>query len=369
MTPKFSIIVPAYNAETTLKRCIESVISQTYDNWELIVVDDGSADSTLSICNEYVGQDSRIMVLHKENGGVSSARNLGIEKASGDWISFLDADDKFESPFLSYFVDGMGDDNFQLAFYTEYISVHNGNIGVNRVGKEGLFSGERFKTFLLEYIDSPILKTVHANFFLTKIVKENNIRFNHKIRAGEDHAFVLEYLQYVDSARIFKGNGYVYYLPYCYSLKYGSKLDESVFKMNLMEVRVDSIAKKNGIDLSSAKRTKWHHSLSNINIMDMYDKSIFAEYLDLYKEKCGDDYLTDYLCNRESRVASLLIQLAKSRDNEYESQMTCLKKLLFDNISQKMYDSSTFPRTTRILLAIASLKSSLLLKIYLYAFK
>lgn len=369
MTPKFSIIVPAYKAELTLKRCVESVISQTYDNWELILVDDGSTDNTPSMCDEYSAKDSRIVTVHKENGGVSSARNIGIEKASGEWITFLDADDEFEASYLSYFVDGAGNDEFQLSFFTDYKSEHDGVMKVNHVGNEDFYSKDRFNDFLLKYIDDPILKTVHSNFFLTRIIKEKEIRFNKNIRAGEDHAFVLEYLQYVDSAKIMKGNGYVYYLPYCYSLKYGSKLEESVFKMNLMEERVDSIAQKNGINLSAVKQSKWHHSLSNINIMDMYDDAIFAKYLELYKEKCGSDYMKDYMCNRESRVASLLIQLSKSDENLYEEQLDKLKAFLFDNISKKMYDSSNYPKTTKILLAIASLKSNLLLKLFLYAFK
>lgn len=369
MMPKFSIIVPAYKAESTLKRCVESVISQTYNNWELILVDDGSTDTTPSICDEYADRDNRIIALHKENGGVSSARNLGIEKASGDWITFLDADDEFEKSFLSYFVEGGGHEDFQLSFYSTYISVHNGKKQVNYVGEEDFFSGDRFNLFLEKYIDAPILKAVHSNFFLTKIIKENNIIFNSKIRAGEDHAFVLEYLQYVDSVKIIEGSGYIYYLPYNYSLKYGSKLEELVFKLDLMELRIDAIAQKHGIDLSAAKQAKWRHSLSNIDITDLYDKSIFAQFLDLYKKKCATDYRKDFKCNREARAASMLIQMSKSGDDVYRNQFENLKNLLMENISEKMYDSSAFPKSTRLLLLVASLKNNFLLKIFLYAFK
>lgn len=367
--PKFSIIVPAYKAEATLKRCVESVISQSYNDWELILVDDGSTDTTPSICDEYASKDNRIIALHKENGGVSSARNFGIEKASGDWITFLDADDEFEKSFLSYFVEGRGHEDFQLSFYSAYISEHNGKKQVNYVGEEESFSGDRFKLFLKKYIDAPILKAVHSNFFLTRIIKENNIIFNSKIRAGEDHAFVLEYLQYVDSVKIIEGSGYIYYLPYSYSLKYGSKLEELLFKLDLMELRVDAIAQKHGIDLSAAKQAKWRHGLSNIDITDLYNKSIFTQFLDIYKKKCATDYIKDFKCNREARAASMLIQMYKSGDDAYKKQFEDLKKLLFDNISEKMYDSSAFPKTTRMLLSVASFRNSFLLKIFLYVFK
>ena len=86
-----SIVVPAYNAEKTINRCIESIMCQTYEDWELIIVDDGSNDDTFFRCQSFT--DERIKVFHKKNGGVSSARNLGISKAIGDYLTFIDADD------------------------------------------------------------------------------------------------------------------------------------------------------------------------------------------------------------------------------------------------------------------------------------
>lgn len=91
--PKISVIVPVYNVEHYLRCCLDSVLFQTFQDWEAILVDDGSTDSSGAICDEYATRDSRFRVLHKKNGGLSSARNCGIEKASGDWIVFLDSDD------------------------------------------------------------------------------------------------------------------------------------------------------------------------------------------------------------------------------------------------------------------------------------
>lgn len=91
--PKVSIIVPVYNVEKYLLHCVESILSQTYVDWELLLIDDGSPDGSGSLCDEYASKDSRIRVLHKKNGGVSSARNLGLENATGEWITFVDADD------------------------------------------------------------------------------------------------------------------------------------------------------------------------------------------------------------------------------------------------------------------------------------
>ena len=90
---KISIIVPVYNVELYLEKCIESIINQTYTNIEIILVDDGATDSSGNICDLYSKKDSRIKVIHKRNGGLSDARNVGIEKAVGQYLMFVDSDD------------------------------------------------------------------------------------------------------------------------------------------------------------------------------------------------------------------------------------------------------------------------------------
>ena len=98
--PKISVIVPVYNTEMYLRRCIDSVLTQSYKDFELLLIDDGSKDSSGAICDEYAARDSRVKVFHKENGGVSSARNAGLAIASGDWIMHLDGDDWIEPDML-----------------------------------------------------------------------------------------------------------------------------------------------------------------------------------------------------------------------------------------------------------------------------
>lgn len=91
--PKISVIVPVYNTEQYLPRCIDSILAQTFTDFELLLIDDGSKDSSGKICDESAAKDSRIRVFHKENGGVSSARNMGLNNAQGEWITFVDSDD------------------------------------------------------------------------------------------------------------------------------------------------------------------------------------------------------------------------------------------------------------------------------------
>lgn len=96
MNPLISIIVPVYNSEKTLDRCINSILEQTFQNWELLLINDGSTDRSREICDEYTLKDKRIKTIHKENGGVSSARNKGIKCSKGDYILMLDSDDSLE---------------------------------------------------------------------------------------------------------------------------------------------------------------------------------------------------------------------------------------------------------------------------------
>lgn len=104
-TPLVSVIVPVYKVEKYLRTCVESVIRQTYKNWELILVDDGSPDKSGLICDEYASKDSRIQVVHKGNGGQAQARNRGLDLCKGDYVTFLDSDDFFHQDFICYMVE------------------------------------------------------------------------------------------------------------------------------------------------------------------------------------------------------------------------------------------------------------------------
>ena len=107
METKITIIVPVYNAEGTIERCIQSVIKQQFSDFELIVIDDGSVDKSGELCDRYAENDSRIRVIHQENQGVSSARNVGILAAQGEYVTFLDSDDELEPSVLSQYFEAV----------------------------------------------------------------------------------------------------------------------------------------------------------------------------------------------------------------------------------------------------------------------
>lgn len=109
LSPIFSIIVPVYNVERYLRKCIESILNQSFANFELLLVDDGSTDNSGRICDEYANGDSRIKVIHKVNEGVSIARNTGINMATGALVTFIDSDDWIEDDYLQTIFDEGGD--------------------------------------------------------------------------------------------------------------------------------------------------------------------------------------------------------------------------------------------------------------------
>ena len=110
-----SVIVPAYNVKSYLKRCTNSIINQTYQDLEIILVDDGSTDGTGILCDQIAQEDSRIVVIHKENGGLSDARNAGLDICAGDFISFIDSDDYIEPDMYECMMEEMKDEsNFRM---------------------------------------------------------------------------------------------------------------------------------------------------------------------------------------------------------------------------------------------------------------
>jgi glycosyltransferase involved in cell wall biosynthesis len=122
---KISIIVPVYNVEKYLHKCINSILSQTLADFELILVDDGSKDSSGEICKEYAKKDSRIIVIHKENGGLSSARNAGIKIAKSDYLGFVDSDDWIDSNMYEYLYNGIIDNNADVALCRIFYQFEN----------------------------------------------------------------------------------------------------------------------------------------------------------------------------------------------------------------------------------------------------
>lgn len=193
---KVSIIVPLYNAAKFAKRCIESVLIQSYGNYELILIDDGSKDKTGEICDEYAAKDARIRVVHKENGGVSSARNKGLSIANGEWITFLDADDWLEPNFLRIIQDDSIDESIDWVFAQWRTIWNNGYpsfFNEEYIG-QSYKNWDDIKTIWNKIANIDICRCPWGKFFKRSIIEDNNLRFDTNLTYGEDTVFNYQYL-------------------------------------------------------------------------------------------------------------------------------------------------------------------------------
>ena len=194
MFPKISIIVPIYNAEKTLHKCVDSILNQSYKDWELLLINDGSTDNSALICDEYAQQDKRIKVFHKPNRGVSSARNVGLDNAVGEWITFIDSDDWVENNYLENLYQN--DENDIVASYfigegwKEWVSVPC---------KDYVYNEKQMKDFLTGCLLDFIFP--FGKLFRYSIIMHYKLRFDESISYGEDTLFIYQFLQYVKSVR------------------------------------------------------------------------------------------------------------------------------------------------------------------------
>lgn len=189
MNPLISIIIPVYNVEKYLSRCLDSVVAQTYTNWECLLIDDGSDDSSGLICDEYVLRDSRFRVFHKENGGVSHARNTGIEKMKGEYVCFSDSDDTFEKDSLQIYMS-----TFEKN--TDIDIVRGGYRTIRVIGNSTVTQID--KPIVLEDKEQILLLAtnfLYMGFLWNSCIRRSvigNTRFNEKICWCEDHLFLYE---------------------------------------------------------------------------------------------------------------------------------------------------------------------------------
>lgn len=198
---KISVIIPVYNAEKTLSVCIDSVLSQDYADFELLLVDDGSKDGSLAICYSYVQRDDRVRVFHKENGGVSSARNIGLDNAKGEWVTFVDSDDNIEPDYMS----GLDTITQDIVFHG-YKKMSD-NICVQKLEVLSDFSRLSLKEVLVNYYGDSIIRCPWAKFFKLSLI--GDIRFPEDMKVGEDTFFVFSYLARCENFEILPQSYYV----------------------------------------------------------------------------------------------------------------------------------------------------------------
>jgi glycosyltransferase involved in cell wall biosynthesis len=327
---KVSVIVPVYNSEKFLRKCVNSILQQTYYNIELILVNDGSTDSSGDICNYYAEIDDRVRVLHQENMGVSNARNAGIYHATGDYLQFVDSDDFIDSNMTETLVVAIEKNSASLVIcgYKRIDSSTGVCIQNNCSSKVGFYSfNEMLNIFDYLYIRF-LINSPCNKLFRTQIIKDNSILYPKGIELGEDLLFNLDFIK--------KSTGFqiIPECPYNY-IKY-----------------------KKGGTLTGKRRT------------NLYDnqKMLFEKTISLYKEMESYSYQINNLEKFYSkRILGIVLHIADSYSlKDFNSYLKTTKNIREDLVFNKTMKSIKVTSPQEKLLKFL-MENKMLFAIFFYA--
>lgn len=226
---RLSIIVPVYNAEEYLDRCLISILEQDFASYEVILVDDGSSDSSPLICDRYSAADPRFRTIHKKNGGVSSARNAGLDLAKGEYVMFVDSDDALLPDSLEMMFEYVMDEDLVVGGYNVYISGVPGREVLP--GRNRSYRGEDMNLFYTENIrkNCEMLDAPWSKVFRRKTI--GNLRFCEDLNYAEDKLFVFSFLTICSSASTCR------FPVYAYHIRSGSLGSDIVSDRHLMQLK------------------------------------------------------------------------------------------------------------------------------------
>lgn len=316
---EISVIIPFFNGEKTLRKCIESVLNQELTCFELILVDDGSTDNSKNICNIYAENDKRIRVIYKENGGVGSARNIGLNLARGKYIMFCDSDDYIESNMLDILYKNIKQNNADISICGCFWDMYNGEeltktiiCGYsNNIDDYISNMGKYFKYMFST--SSILLQSPWCKLYKSKIIKQNNIYFKENMICSEDFEFNLRFLSKC------KKFSYTKEILYHYNAKEN---------LNTLKKR----KKDNLVDETSLTYEAWCQFIENVNNNSDLKEFMNYQFIDLYmiplKKIIVEWDEMDYLTKKE--IVKYLV-----KDNSFNHFKEIIN-LRFFNILSKM---------------------------------
>lgn len=276
MEEKISVIVPVYNVEAYLERCVESILKQTYTNFELLLINDGSTDASGELCDLFASQNDNIRVFHIENKGVSNARNLGIEQSLGNWLTFIDSDDFVTNDYLETLIGAVeGDDSIGFSIARLH-HIKNGE-----VTELSVLSGKK-ERWSAEQTMKELLTTTRTSFFpVAKLFNKQlieNFRFSTDYHLAEDALFLTEVLLNTRCSSVFVDKP-IYY----YDHREGSattSVNKHVFDtIEVYKIIISQVSRIfPQLKTELVNRESWSY-------ITVYDKIIFTDSTEYKKEK------------------------------------------------------------------------------------
>lgn len=291
-----SVIVPIYNTKKHLKRCIESIIYQSYRDIEILLIDDGSTDGSSSICDEYAVFDARIKVIHKINEGVSIARNTGIDLAHGEWIAFVDSDDWLERDFLSVLLQASEDQDVVISGFSN----------------EKTYSYEGLIDYIRNVDKTFKAHVCHHKIIRAHLIQDNHLRFDARFALGEDYLFSLKVLLHSNSIRLIDYVGYHYEARYIsVSEKYNQSIEDIHDKISAFSIIYNLLEQRFHCQFDLSHEIKYTIAFYPIsNIIEGNESA----YIKLWTHYFGEDTLValyqDSMCSPIVNAITFVKQIA-----------------------------------------------------------
>ena len=324
---KISIIVPVYNVANYIKRCLDSLINQTYKNLELILIDDGSIDNSGNICDEYAKKDSRIIVIHQKNSGVSKARNNGLDKMTGDYVMFVDSDDWIELDACERLIEIITKENLEVLIFNHYKEVTNSSKKHKKYRLNNI-EGKELNYCLQAKILSNSIKIQGFDiegigFTWNKIISKKiiNIKFPFEKKQAINEDIVFYYNLFEQAQKIGICNEYLYHYRILansatrkYNKDYLNICDEFYKKIN--QLRKNHINDKYFEESFNIRIINNFCNALNVYINNKKQKMSFKQRIDLINDEMNKDYYRNAIkkvkmksLNRRLKIYTFLLRI------------------------------------------------------------
>lgn len=259
------IIIPVYNLEEVIGKCIESILKQSFTNFEVLIIDDGSTDRTRQICEKYTN-DSRVNYYYKTNGGVSSARNYGLTKSQGEWVTFIDGDDYIEPNYFSVLLSNVNAD--LIVSGVKFSNTEGGSLPpcdkIIRISEEN-------KYFLDKEFCKLYFRTPWAKLFKRNIIEKFHLSFNANLHIGEDTEFVFRYIGYINDIK------FIPFCGYCYKVDFYEQACKHAMNTVNLYNHLDIILWKSGL---RKLRERLHYNFPMVDqLLKIYFRRLYFLYL------------------------------------------------------------------------------------------
>lgn len=303
MTEKISVIIPVYNVEKYLDKCVKSVVNQTYENLEIILVDDGSPDACPAMCDEWAKKDMRIKVIHKENGGVSSARNTGLDACTGDYIGFVDSDDWIEPDMYEYLLNICADNGADVARCAFVIEAENSDNAAHLQGDSEL-SVLRGDELIVELVSGGYNEGIMCNkLYKSEYIK--NLHFNEKIKIAED--CLLNYHIYACGITLVSSDNVKYHYLERTNSATGAAFSEKSFDMLKVHGEIMNSEVNNPNTFEHCLKTYVRYNIIYLRTCIAYEKKFYRDDMRNEVKKYSLSILHSPICDKKLKFRVLLI--------------------------------------------------------------